>query len=341
MKYLVKTLALGPTQRRFLTSVFLATSPKNSWFFSLPLFCLAIGCNGTPAPQDASVADLMTRERVMPPDGLTTADGDGGGWNGNVGTPCTTDEPCTGQTECLVIDDIVGLCSLSHCTMEDINTPEREDNCPVLVGGGATVCTEVPVSDDQGETINMTYCLPKCMPEANRNPCTEMGFEGLACDPLSILLNGHSEVCLFPVCKTHEDCGNKNPTNPNALCVKETGTCEIRGEEGIPVGSPCTISTDCGPAQFCFAEFSDEQGQVFAEGGYCTKIGCAYGGPWTCPEESKCFSMANAMSLCLVMGCNSTEPPDSNGCRDEATTGQYSCIKLGADEVCWLDLASK
>jgi hypothetical protein len=200
----------------------------------------------------------------------------------------------------------------------------------------------VAAKDDAGfETIN--FCLPACIPRADLNPCKKMGHPGLACDPVSILLNDVSEVCLFPACNKDADCGNKNPMDPDSTCHLPSGLCRTRGSPQGVIGGACQVSADCGEYQYCFPEQTVD-GEVIAEDGYCTLFGCKYydgAEPpfWQCPVGSECF-LIEGLSLCLATGCDHTAENPVDGCRDTASDGQYDCIKPGNDlpAVCWLDI---
>lgn len=292
--------------------------------------------NGEP---DGGVHDLSLPDAVKPPD-LGHRDGLGGG---NIGAECDPVKKtgCKGSTVCLKVSATVGVCALPSCTLEDITTPSVEDTCPATsVGvvdagkGLPTVCTRVP-------NAGGNYCLPLCSIKANQkkrtNPCLRF-HKGLACDPVSLIYNDHSEVCLFPRCMKDADCGNKDPLKPDSWCDLDTGLCFPVGKAKAQVGSPCKVSADCGKNQYCYPERKTSGGKVMVEGGYCTVVGCSYGAPWTCPTGSRCFSMGslNALSLCLALGCKADDPPAKDQCRDEASPGQYDCIYLDKNQVCWL-----
>ena len=304
--------------------------------FSIWLYLSA--CDDPNQHRDASTSDCCHYDAVKPPD-LTTGDGRSGN---SIGKECDpgTSKGCTGATTCLKVTPKVGVCALPNCALEDITTPANEDNCPTtMVGatsvtGWPTVCTRVP-------SAGGNFCLPKCSIQINEeprtNPCLQF-HQGLACDPVSLTYNDHSEVCLFPRCKSHADCNGGSTLPLASWCDVATGLCLPLGSKGAKVGSPCKVSTDCGTNQYCYPERKTIGGKVMVEGGYCTVVGCTYGEPWTCPSGSRCFSMGslNALSLCLAQGCNADDPPAKDKCRDEASAGQYDCIYLDKFQVCWL-----
>jgi hypothetical protein len=271
--------------------------------------------------------------------------GDGIRWTGNenVGASCdpATGTGCKPQAVCLDVGSGAGVCALPGCTIEDLSTPAIDDNCPTLQlkSGGKlrTVCTRGPTASG-----GQTYCLPACTPDPSRNDCQFKDAElskKLACDPLSLLLNDHAEVCMFPACTKSSDCGNRNPLDPDATCDLTTGTCQVIGKLDVKVGAPCKLSTDCGAGQHCYPERKDAAGKVQIEGGYCTIVGCRYGGLWTCPAESKCFTIGSTgatVSLCLATGCKLSE-----SCRPGTAAGQYACTLLAGENVCWIDVKSK
>jgi len=305
---------------------------------AVPL-CLLLALTGCDDGYDSvdsgmTPMDMGPGEGILPPD-LSSGDGTG---TGNIGQPCTpgsAKRPCTGQAVCLALSTTTGICAVPDCKMEDIKTAEVEDSCPMISAkdGGAltrTACTRI-------KSLKRTFCLPVCKPDPKGNPCSKF-HSGLACDPVSLLYNGHSAVCLFPRCEKDMDCGNKNPISPDSTCHKATGTCLVRGKTGAKVGDPCSTDTDCGVGQNCYPEQKEASGKTRVEGGYCTVVGCSLGDPWKCPANSKCFSMgpAGALSLCLATGCTVNKPDASDGCRDKATAGQYDCYYISKTPVCWL-----
>lgn len=298
------------------------------------LLLAAAACNGASPAVDAGPADTRPTDGVTPPD---LSPGDGG--TGNVGHKCDPQKGtgCTGAATCLKVAPGVGVCAIPKCTLEDIATPAVEDSCPKVdtPGGGAktqTVCTRVPAAGG-------TFCLPKCQISTKKprtNPCAKF-HKSLTCDPVSLLYNDHSEVCLFAACQKDADCAGYHPLNPDYRCDKEVGICFPLGKKGVKVGAPCKKSTDCGSGQFCYPETKTSYGTV-VEGGYCTVVGCSFGDPWVCPSGSKCFTMGtiHTLSLCLALGCQADKPPASDGCRDKASAGQYDCFYLDQHQVCWV-----
>ncbi len=292
-------------------------------------------CDTDDAGLDAGAhRDSGTGDAIQPPD-ISATDGTG---TGNIGRPCTPNAAktgCTGKAVCLALSKTVGICAVPDCKMEDIRTAEVEDTCPSITppGGGAkaaTACTTI-------SSLKRNFCLPRCKPDPKSNPCTKFHKE-LSCDPVSLLYNGHTAVCLFPRCDKDYDCGNKNPLSPDSTCHKATGTCLARGKTGAKVGDPCKVDNDCGKAQNCYPEQKNSAGKKVVEDGYCTVVGCALGDPWACPAGSKCFSMgpAGALSLCLATGCSVSKPESQDGCRDKATAGQYDCYYISKTPVCWI-----
>jgi hypothetical protein len=297
------------------------------------------GCGPARKPDpDASLDAGVTGDGVRPPD-LGTRDG---GRVGNVGQPCdpNTKQKCTGEAECLPVSAKVGICAIPNCKMEDITTPAIEDDCPPLTSiSRRSICTAVQVPAGDAGYKNATYCLPECKASPELNDCKTVNPE-LACDPVTLLLNGHAEVCLVPACTENAQCG-KDPVKPGATCDPLSGTCQVVGKPGAAIGSPCLVSADCGKGQFCMPEYVDTKtGRTVLAGGYCTIVGCKHGGIWSCPAGSKCFLLGSteALSLCLAVGCDPTKEPNKDGCRDEAPAGQYTCTVQSGVNVCWIDL---
>jgi hypothetical protein len=317
----------------------------------LPALLLSYSCTSTETPEgDGGARDLGPGDAVRPPDLSVAADAG----TGNIGSPCDPDtgQGCTGGATCLKIGHQAAVCTISGCTLENIATPGTEDTCPTITPRSGpsfrTVCTRVPIAGG-------TFCLPACTPSTTQNPCKvfhsgpyKARSRPLSCDPASIIYNDHSEVCLLPGCLQDTDCW-QNALMRDQICHKPTGTCQTVGQAGVKVGAPCKVSTDCGPSQFCYPERKESGGRTLVEGGYCTVVGCNYGEAdnktsiWDCPAESRCFTMGslNALSMCLATGCSPEKPPESDGCRDKASAGQYDCIYIEKVAVCWLAPSAK
>ena len=297
-------------------------------------------CDGRGGNDDVGPGDQQ-QEAISPPD-ISTGDRFS---TANIGAPCNPAQGglgCTGEATCLDVSGAAcdlqsgvgcGICALGGCTLENITTPVKEDTCPK-----GSACTRVPVAERELKT----FCLPSCSPSMTTNPCTH---KGVTCHPASIVFNDHTEVCLFPACKVDADCGNKDPLNPDSLCLAASGICLSRGSTKGRVGDPCTKSKDCGPYQYCLLEQKDASGKTLLQGGYCTVVGCKYFDDqdpqtkyWQCPSESTCFYMGSGqfVSFCLATNCDPNAPDVSDGCRDQAAAGQYDCIQLGAEKACWI-----
>lgn len=304
------------------------------WLLLVVLLLGACSNDAPNLPPDAGVTDQGTGEGVRPPD----LSGKDAGSSGNIGAPCTpgSDAGCSGAATCLGLSQSVGICAVAGCTLEDPSTATIEDTCPAIPLPGApgktvaTVCTRAPAAGG-------TFCLPSCTPSATQNSCAVFHPQ-VACDPVSVLYNDHSAVCLVPACSKDTDCPAVHPLHPEATCHQGSQTCLPKGKAAGKVGSPCVTNADCGNGQFCYPQRRSKSGKVTVEGGYCTVLGCAHGAPWTCPSGAKCFTIGSgtAMSMCLATGCQAGKPDASDGCRDEASPGQYDCLYLDKTQVCWL-----
>ena len=288
------------------------------------------GCPRATAPADGGLLEAGRRDGILPPDIRITE----AGWSGSPGTPCNLDSGtgCSGQSVCLTVGLGVGVCALPGCTVEDLTTPQIEDNCPT-----GTACTRVLVSPPGSPPTTQAFCLRTCVPSSTSNPCKDL-HPRLACDPASILYNGHRPVCLFAACQRDGQCGNGSDVKPDSVCDPLLGLCFPRGTENAKVGASCRVSGECGRGQFCLGERHVATGGLEAAGGYCTVIGCHHGAPWGCPTGSTCVVLGSsqALSMCLATGCNPRAPTESDGCRDEARGGQYECVPLGSQAVCWV-----
>ncbi|MCK5797991.1 MAG: hypothetical protein KAI47_12435 [Deltaproteobacteria bacterium] len=284
-------------------------------------------CSDDDVPHGDGPFDMKASEAISPPDwGVSDS------FTGGVGRPCDFQgvNRCGGQAICIDLGRGVGACAIPDCTLEDLKTAAKEDNCPEGTSCGAI---SWPIGGGGGTRRN--FCFVDCTVSATENSCRAV-HPDLACDPSTILFTGHSEVCATPACRQAGDCGTGNPLDPKATCDTVTGLCFVKGEAGASVGDPCKVSTDCGEDQFCYTGGGSLQNTVV--GGYCTKLGCSHGGRWSCPPGSGCFQLgsAHSVSICLATGCDLTAELQEDGCRDEDTSGAYDCLKSGTQAVCWV-----
>ncbi|MCB9556089.1 MAG: hypothetical protein H6707_08295 [Deltaproteobacteria bacterium] len=300
----------------------------NTAFAPLLLSVFIAACASGPPAQDGLFDGGASRDAVMPPD-LVANDAQ---QSGIVGAPCDVQSGagCTAPAFCLDVGIGVGQCVISGCSMENLETPAREDTCPK-----ATACARIPTQDQQGRG-HTNVCLPTCTVDPTRNSCAN---SQLACDPRSILFTGYAEVCLFAACTSSADCGNQSPLSPDSRCDARSGVCFVLGDPQASVGAPCKISSDCGPAQICLTEQRAGY-SVSIAGGYCSVVGCKYKGPYVCPSGSDCFALGATrdVSVCLQTGCDPAQPEASDACRDEAPAGQYRCVGVGSEGVCWVNM---
>lgn len=292
----------------------------------LALFC---GCPDDGTRGDAG--DLGASDALSQPDLRPRRDGL---IKGEVGSRCDVSAGgCDGKAVCVDLRAGLGVCVIPGCTLEDPRTPRREDNCPA-----GTACARITLKPSGSGAGERNVCLRRCSPDEADKPCDRWN-PSLSCDPASILLTGYTEVCGAPTCNTDEDCGNRDPFDPDSRCDETTGVCLSRGSASVKIGAPCTSGAQCGPGQHCLPEQSAAiAGRV--RGGYCTIIGCRYGDPWACPSGSRCVGLASATgpSLCLATGCDPTAAPAKDGCRDKSSG--YRCYALGDDPVCWVETPS-
>lgn len=283
-------------------------------------------CSASDSPNYRPV-DQGSIERISAPDVYRNLDASIVETIGKSCDPTSTDPLCGRNAICVNLGRGVGVCTIKNCTLDNLETSELEDSCPI--GNACTLVHLDSTTHDEGDTI----CLPRCTPRIDGNPCAELNEE-ISCAPSTSLQTGNSAVCGVPSCKTNADC-NQSILEITATCDVVTGLCFTQNDNDIEISSPCKSSLDCGTNQFCYKKgFVSE---VDAEGGYCTKVGCEYGGKWSCPEGSKCFLLgaSAAISLCLKVGCDTDSTSDQDGCRDE-TEDAYRCMTIEDDSVCWL-----
>ena len=289
-----------------------------------PLLVCLCSCSSKPAMSFRPAVDANLSDAITPPDlgavdrVVTT---------GTVGRPCTPGPVtnCDPGSVCVAIAG--GVCALVNCKLDDPSTPTTEDNCPA-----GSACTQV--EGDADDVVS--YCLPICEPRVEANACQAINA-ALACDPSSRLLTGRSEVCAHAACERDSDCGSGNDLNPDARCDTSNGVCFSLGQGNVAVGSPCEATAQCGPGQTCLRTVGVVSPQQMP-GGYCTIVGCRYGGPWTCPSGSRCFALSSdeGLSACVAVGCKWREPATSDGCRDDTPEQPYRCSEVEGIGACWL-----
>ncbi|MBK8482711.1 MAG: hypothetical protein IPL40_16360 [Proteobacteria bacterium] len=254
--------------------------------------------------------------------------------SGVVGSACGGDAgACPRQAICLrIADSATSVCGLPGCTRDDVTTARREDNCPTQ-----TACTAVTASQT---TLATTACLPACSPVGGA-PCA---LRALSCDPLSVLRTGTAAVCDTARCSVDADCGDHSAQTPDVRCDADAGVCRNLGRVTTAVGAACSGPSDCGAGQHCLTEWPRAAAAMApVPGGYCTVVGCRWGGAWRCPSGSACFSLgggSGGLSACLAGGCDPRADAARDGCRDDTPAQPYLCFAVGPTSACWLDPAA-
>ena len=304
--------------------------PYRSCFGSALALCVVLSaCGGAQTPDSqANVPDFGAgSDQLVAPD----LGGYDAGAVVGVGAPCDPfgQSECADEAICLPLSADVAVCAIPGCRPEDPSTAAREDTCPL--GSACAVMLSA------GPWGSLGVCLRACTPNRTLNSCAS-SHPDLACDPVSRLLTGYSEVCLAVACREAADCKGGRPTDPlEARCHAATGICQGAASGPESIGKPCAQSPDCGVGQVCYLGPGASDGPR-APGGYCTVLGCKYGGPWQCPAGSRCLQLgaSAALSLCVQAGCDSNAPPEADGCRDEAAAGSYRCMRLENEGICWV-----
>lgn len=304
------------------------TSLSLSMVAALVATASLLACSDTPPTNDSSLPRDAGGDAIAVPD---LDENDSNLPPLRIGDSCNPEgHRCGSGQLCLALKEGVGVCALPDCTMEVPDTSTREDSCPE-----ATACTEISIEGPGGYEYR-TFCMRTCEPTPDGNPCAEHN-KYLACSPASILATGYTEVCGVLACSSDVECSPGTPTAPKATCNTAVNLCFADGDPNAKIGSPCRDSTECGAGQICLPEIRDG-GKIYLPGGYCSKVGCRYGEPWACPVDSGCYSLgaAQALSLCMQVGCNPEAPAESDGCRDQSVPADaYDCLAVDDDTVCW------
>jgi hypothetical protein len=246
-----------------------------------------------------------------------------------LGTSCTSNTDCTGGLTCLRPTDNLapgagppnGLCTA------DCSTAANEALCTKTLGG-----------------ICVSFSLP-----ATKSFCMESCTQGKASPPESkchgrpdVVCNGLDTPGLFaciPLCATDSDCGARK-------CDLATGFCSDVVTPGAPIGSPCTMHSDCA-GDFCYPfEFGPDASST---AGVCT-AGCRLGNLEGCKFRTSPLDAGPPVGACLL-STSSADDGDAAICAqlcdsiDDCGTvdPRWTCIldssvrtAFGHGGYCWL-----
>jgi hypothetical protein len=154
---------------------------------------------------------------------------------GIVGATCDSDSQCSGGL-CLTAagngylgagGPARGYCTFSCANTTDCTPHDPQSRCVPLGANGSTYCIRTCLSKDAepGEA--------KCL---NR---PDLVCESIAADGIEAISVERQEGYCAPRCGSDEEC----PTG--RVCHRQAGICTDLGSPGSPIGSSCTLDTNC------------------------------------------------------------------------------------------------
>jgi hypothetical protein len=257
-------------------------------------------------------------------------DGGGDGGSSPLGTTCTSNTDCSGGLTCLKpTDNIVpgagppnGLCT-AECT-----SAANADLCKSLGG----ICVSFSAATTK------SYCVESC----TTGPVTPItakchGREDMVCGPLD---KPGSYSCQ-PLCATNADCDTRK-------CDLGTGFCADVVTPGAPIGSPCTLDSDCAGA-FCYP--FDVSPDASSSAGVCTAI-CRLGTLEGCGFRTSALDAGPPVGACLLSS-GTSDTGDVGICAQlcdtvndcSTTDARWNCLLdstvrmvFGHAGYCWLGM---
>jgi len=212
---------------------------------------------------------------------LPPKDGGGDGGSSPLGTECASATDCSGGLTCLrPIDNIVpgagppnGLCTVECTTM-------ASENLCKSFGGTCITLSSSPTGK--------SFCMETCTTGPVTPPSAKChGREDVVCAALEPAGFG----CI-PLCATDSDCGGARK------CDLGTGLCTDVVTPGAPIGSPCTLDSDCA-GSFCYP--FDISPDASSSAGVCTAI-CRLGNLEGCKFRMGPLDAGPPVGACLLSG---------------------------------------
>ncbi|MDH5676517.1 MAG: hypothetical protein OEZ06_30635 [Myxococcales bacterium] len=225
-----------------------------------------------------------------------------------------------------------GLCTPVGANLYD---PTGATSCDPLPGqlaqgcGEDGACVVVPV----GSSESLVACRPVCDPTAEDGGCG--GRFGYTCD--------FSDQACVEGCQSDEECrlwmldsdgDGRADTRAyddasEAVCDTQSFRCVHHGGTGAATGDSCQRMDDCEDEGDCIEPTSTFGGLDFP-GGYCTKLGCSYGGRECAGQNAVCarlrpWSVGRVTTEVCLVGCTVGAEPEADrtgtaghgeGCRE-------------------------
>jgi hypothetical protein len=196
-----------------------------------------------------------------------------------LGTSCTSNNDCGGGLTCLKPTDNIapgsgppnGLCTA------DCATQANQTLCKSF-GGICVALTASPTAK--------AFCMEPCTTGMVLDPKSKChGRPDSVCSPLD---SPGSFACI-PLCATDADCGTRK-------CDLGTGLCTDVVTPGAPIGSPCTLDSDCAGA-ICYP--FDVAPDASSSAGVCTAI-CRLGNLEACHFRTSPLDAGPPVGACLL-----------------------------------------
>jgi hypothetical protein len=202
--------------------------------------------------------------------------GSADGGSSPLGTACSSNSDCTGGLTCLKSSDNIipgsgppnGICT-TECV-----TAANESFCNSF--GGTCVGLSAATSK--------AYCLESCTTGTVAIPESKChGRHDMVCATLD-----PAGFACIPLCATDADCGSRK-------CDLGTGLCTDFVTPGAPIGSPCTVDSDCAGA-ICYSFVVTD---AAASPGVCSAL-CRLGTVEGCGFRASALDAGPPVGACLL-----------------------------------------
>jgi hypothetical protein len=254
--------------------------------------------------------------------------GSGDGGSSPLGTACNSNVDCTGGFTCLKSSDniIPGSGPPNGICTAECSTAAAESLCKSFDG----ICVSFSL------TSTKSYCLESCT--TGKVPTPESKCHGRD-DMVCASLDPAGFGCI-PLCATDADCGSRK-------CDLGTGLCTDFVTPGAPIGSPCSVDSDCAGA-ICYPFVISD---AAVSPGVCTAA-CRLGNTEGCGFRTSALDAGPPVGACLL-GPTSSAPGDMGICAqlcdtiNDCTTQdpRWTCLldadvraTFGHAGYCWLGM---
>jgi len=209
----------------------------------------------------------------------TTGDGGGDAGSSPLGTTCSSNADCGMGLTCLRSTDNLapgagppnGVCTV------DCATKANHDLCDSLSG----ICIRF------SDATTKSFCMESCT--TGKVTPQEAKCHGREDEVCAALTSPGLFACI-PLCATDADCGGTRK------CDLGTGFCSDVVTPGAPIGSPCTLDSDCAGA-ICYP--FDVSPDASSSAGVCSAL-CRLGNPEGCKFRTTPLDAGPPVGACLL-----------------------------------------